>query len=116
MVSEVAIGPSVEPAIPHRRHVVRHEVAAKFVALVDGRPEHAGFGLPRHADRVSQPRGKHAMPSRLWIDLQNRCTLHFEIDAVFGDVAVRADSHVEARTVWRCDQTLRPVMVETPTW
>ena len=50
----VAVGPAVEAAVAHRRHVVGHEVAAELVALVDRGPQRAGFGLPRQAVRIAQ--------------------------------------------------------------
>ena len=38
VLAEVAVGPPVESAVLHRGHVVRHQVAADLVALVDGGP------------------------------------------------------------------------------
>ena len=38
MLAEIAVGPAVEAAILYGREVVRGEIVAKFVALVDDRP------------------------------------------------------------------------------
>lgn len=46
MLTIIAEGPTIKPALLYRSEVVGHKIAAEFVALVDNRPKHAGFGLP----------------------------------------------------------------------
>src|SRR5205807_1611206 len=49
----IAEGPTIKPALFYRSEVVGHEIAAKFVALINNRPKHAGIGLPRHSVRIA---------------------------------------------------------------
>jgi hypothetical protein len=46
MLTIIAEGPTIKPALLYRSEVVGHKISAEFVALVDNRPKHAGFGLP----------------------------------------------------------------------
>jgi hypothetical protein len=39
VLAEVAVGPAVETAVLHRGQVIRHEIAAELVALVDHGPQ-----------------------------------------------------------------------------
>ena len=54
MLPKVAVRPAVEPAFFHRRQVVRHQVVANLVALVDDCPERICRLLPTHAVRIAQ--------------------------------------------------------------
>src|SRR5262249_42825323 len=49
MLFVIAVRPPTEAAILHRRQVIRHEIAAEFVALVHHGPERASLQLPTHA-------------------------------------------------------------------
>ena len=108
----VAVWPAIKTAVAYRRHVVGYEVASQFVALVDGSPEHAAFGLPCQPDRIAQARGEQAPPSRLEIDLPNRSAAFFFFDAILADVAVGADGGVQLHSVGTGNDVLCPVMIE----
>src|SRR5688500_2947588 len=51
---EIAVGPAVEAAGPYGSQIVRDEVSADRVALVDYGPQRAGCGLPSESVRVAQ--------------------------------------------------------------
>src|SRR5262245_66261590 len=46
MLSVVAVGPTVERAVLHRRQIVRHKIGADLIPLVGYGPELAGLRLP----------------------------------------------------------------------
>ena len=49
----VAVRPSIEPAVAYGRHVIRYEIAAELITLVDGDPESAAVRLPRQTDWIA---------------------------------------------------------------
>ncbi|SOZ09699.1 protein of unknown function (plasmid) [Cupriavidus taiwanensis] len=114
MLAVVAVGPAIEAAVAHRGDVVRHQVAADLVALVDGGPQHARDRLPRHAIGVAQPAGKDAVLAGAALNLPDRGAAGFLVHAVFAHVAVRAHGHVKLAAIAAGDQALGPVMVERP--
>src|SRR4051794_8888359 len=56
----VAVLPAVERTFGHRGHIVRDEVAADLVSLINRGPESFDCRLTGHADRVTQPGGEYA--------------------------------------------------------
>ena len=112
VLAVVAVGPAVEAALLHRRHVVGHEVGADLVALVDDGPEPAGARLPLHAGRIAQPGGEHAARAGGHVDLQDGRATVLHRQTVLGDVAVGADADVELPAVAAGQQRLGPVVVD----
>ena len=111
--SIVAVGPTVESTTPHRRDVVRHEIASKLVALVHRHPQLA-VRLPRQADRISQTRGEDAMTAGYGIDFPNGRASFLLADSVLAGIAVGADGDVQLRSVGARDDVLRPMMIYRP--
>ena len=68
--------------------------------------------MPGHANRIAQSRRIHAVAAGGRVDFQHRGAIDLGVHAIFGDVAVGADAHVELRSVLAGDQALGPVMVE----
>src|SRR5258706_15532727 len=89
--TEVGVGPAVDHAGLHVRHVVGDEILAEAVALVDGGPECTGGRLPRHAHRIAQAGGEDALAATVRIELQDG-----RAPRVFAgvDVRGRADADV----------------------
>src|ERR1700730_255705 len=75
MLSVIAVRPPIEAAVLHRSHVIRHEVAAEFVALVRRRPQRARPRLPAHAVGIAKPGGKYPPLAGSRIDLEDRGTV-----------------------------------------
>src|SRR6185437_4086013 len=69
VLAVVAVGPAIEAAVPDRRHVVGHEIAADLVTLVDRGPKRAAYRLPGETDGVAETRGIDPVPARPEIDL-----------------------------------------------
>src|SRR6185503_12846781 len=78
----VAVGPAVEGAVAHSSEVVRHEVVAELVSLIDYRIQRAGLRLPGEAVRVAQAGGEDAVLAALRVDLPDRCATFLDFDAV----------------------------------
>ena len=112
VLAEVAVGPAVEAALPYRGQVVRDQVVADLVALVDDGPQLAGDRFPLQAGRVAQAGGVDAAAAAGDVHLENRRATVFDRRAVLGDVAVRTDAHVELAPVGTGEQRLGPVVVD----
>src|SRR5215831_15463411 len=95
MLSVIAVWPPIEAAILHRRQVIRHEIAAEFVALVYHGPERASLRLPTHAVGIAKSGSKCPPLAGGRIDLQDRGPVFLVVQAVFSDIAVGADGGVE---------------------
>src|SRR6185503_13988748 len=54
MLAEVTVGPAVEPALANRSDVVRNQVAADLVTLVDRGPQRPAPRVERDPDGVAQ--------------------------------------------------------------
>ena len=112
MLSVVAVGPAIERAVFDLGDVIRHQVAAQFVALVHRRPQGAAVGLPGQAVGVAQARGEQAFAAAGALDLPDRGTAFLYFHAVFADVAVGADGDVQVLAVGAGDDVLGPVVIE----
>src|SRR5450830_105890 len=112
MLAIVAIRPTIETTITHRRQVVGHQIAAQFLTLVDHDPQLAGGRFPCHAVGVAQSRGKDTCLTTASIHFPDRCPSLLDSHATFGDVTVRADGHVKPTAVEAGNQVFRPVMVD----
>ena len=110
VLAPVAVGPAVESTVLHRRHVVRRQFVAEFVALVHDRPQNSGPWLKVHAVRVAQTAGKDARPVGGEIKLMNRGAPFLDFEAFLGDVAARSDRHKELGAVARWQNVARPVV------
>src|SRR5262249_25091653 len=69
VLAEVAVWPAVEGVALDRGQVVRDQIAAEFVALVDNRPEHARLWIPVEPVRIAQAACKDAIGALLRIHL-----------------------------------------------
>src|SRR5262245_37312389 len=112
-VAPIAVRPAVKATIDDRREVVRHEVTAELVALVDHRPECAGLGLPYHTVRVAQPARDQTFGPGLRIDFPDSRASLLRKHAVLACIAVRANSHVQMLAVAARQQILGPVVIDT---
>ena len=108
-LAPVAVRPAVEAAVAHRREVVGRRLVAQAVAFVHHGPEPAGQRLPGHADGVAQSGGEDAAVLRAQVQFVDAGAAFFGFEAVFGDVAQRADADVEALAVAAGQQAARPV-------
>src|SRR5262249_13749683 len=108
--------PTVKSALLHRSEIIRHEVAAQFVALIDDRPKLARFRLPSHAVRVTQAGGKNTQLPALQIKLQNIGAHFLRFETVLGRVAVGADSHIKLRAVLAGNDVFGPMVVDRSAW
>src|SRR5689334_16321627 len=60
VLSPVAEGPAIEGTLLHRGQIIRHQVTAELVALIDNGPQLAGLRLPTHPVRIAQAGSEHA--------------------------------------------------------
>jgi hypothetical protein len=114
VLSVIAERPTIKAAIFHRRHVIRHEIAAELIALVDCCPQRARLRLPVHAVGIAKARGKYSPLTGGRIDLEDRRAVFLLVEAVLSDIAVGADRGVEPRSIAACNHVLRPVMIDWP--
>ena len=61
-LAEVRIRPAVESAVFNARQIIRNQIVAEQIALIDDRPQSLGWRLPIHADGVAQPPANTRMP------------------------------------------------------
>jgi hypothetical protein len=99
MLAVIAVRPAVEAALLYRGHVVRYEVAADLVALVDDDPELAAFRIPGQAVRIAQPGGEETRLFRGEIDLQHGGAILLFLQAVLAGVGIGTDRRIELRPV-----------------
>src|SRR3981081_183062 len=104
--------PAVESPFPNRRDVIRHEIAAKLVALVNGDPELVCLRLPGEPDGIPKTRREDAMTSSGWIYLPDVGATFLLPDTVLPRVTVRSDRCVELGSVGTGDDVLRPGMID----
>src|SRR5690606_30232505 len=88
-----------------------HQIAADFVAFVDGGPQLAAVRLPGQPVGIAQARGEQAQALVLWVDFQDGGAVFLRVHAVFTDVAVGAAGDIQARAVTAGDHVLGPVVV-----
>src|SRR5215208_1773364 len=72
LLTVIAEGPPVKGAVANSGHVIRHQVAAELIALVDHRPQRAGLWFPCHAHWIAKPRREDPMAARVRVDLPDR--------------------------------------------
>src|SRR5580700_3573535 len=112
VLAVVAVRPSIEGAVFHGRQVVRDQVRAKFVTLVDDGPERAALRLEGQSVWVAEAACKNAPASTRAIDFPDRSPIFLRLDAVLSDVAVGADADIKQRAVSTGRQALRPVVID----
>ncbi len=112
MVAPVAVGPAIEGAVLDGGQIVRRQVVADLVALVDDRPEHAALGLEGHADGIAQAGREEPFPAGREIHPPDRGATFLLVDAVLADIAVRADRGIERPALGIGDDVLGPVVVQ----
>src|SRR5512146_1961963 len=71
VLADVVPGPAVEAAIFYMGDVVGNEIVAEAVALVDGGPEFAGFGVDGDADGVADAGGVDALAGSVRIEFED---------------------------------------------
>ena len=54
VLAVITVRPAVKATLLDRRHIIRNQIAADFVAFVDGNPQRAAIRLPGQAVRVSE--------------------------------------------------------------
>src|SRR3546814_1321135 len=54
MRAVVAVWPTVKAAVTHRSHVIGHQIAAEFAALIDRHPQRTRHRIPRQAIRSEE--------------------------------------------------------------
>src|SRR6266446_3124687 len=72
MLADVAERPAVESAILYRRHVIRYQIVAEIVALIDGSPKRVCAGLPGQRGRIPQSRREDAETGSIRIVFADR--------------------------------------------
>jgi hypothetical protein len=110
VLTPIAVRPAVEATILHRCQIIRNQVAAELVALVDDRPELAAH--PRHSVGVAQAGRVEALLARVEVNLPDGGATLLLVDAVLGGIAVRAHGGIEPLAVRTGDDVLGPVMIE----
>jgi hypothetical protein len=58
VIAEVIPRPAVKAVFTHARDVIRDQILAELVALVDGAPDFVGLGMHRQARAIAQAGGK----------------------------------------------------------
>ena len=111
VLTVVAVGPAVEAAVLDGGHVVRHQIAAEFVAFVDHGPEPA-VRCPSEAVGIAQAARVEAMLATGHIDFPDRGAPLLDRHAVLGHIAVGAGGDVELVAIGAGDEVLGPVMID----
>jgi len=112
MLAEIAIRPSVKRTFPERSHVIRRNIAAERVSLIDGHPQRARRWFPRETHRIAQARCESPLLARCRVDLPDRGPALLRSNAIFRGVTVGADAHIESGAVSICNEALGPVVIE----
>src|SRR3546814_15049579 len=108
VLAEIAVGPAVEAAFLYRSQVIGDQVCADLVALVYNGPELACSRFPLQPRWVAYAGGDDPAGTGLRVDFQNVRAAVFDVQAVLGDVAVRADTDIHLLDVRTCQQRLGP--------
>ena len=125
MVAEIVPGPAIEGARRHVRYIVRRQVVAESIALVDGAPERAGSWLDRKARTIANAGRVDALVLALRIEGEDvgAALLVAERGAdrrlgdvglilarrAFCDVAAGADRNEQRLVIGRESEVARPV-------
>ena len=59
----IRIRPAVKPALLDVRKVVRHQIVAQRIALLDGGPQYVRPGIPPQPDRIARPGREDLVPA-----------------------------------------------------
>src|SRR5258708_13824707 len=71
MATDVVPGPPVEATLFYRRNVVRNQIVAQGVPLVDGAPQLAGSGLDSFPYAIANTGGIHFLEFSFWCALEH---------------------------------------------
>lgn len=115
ILAEIAVGPSVKATVLDRRHVIRNQVRAEFVTLVNDGPKGRGLRFPTQSVGIAQAMRKNTEAARRSVDLPDRGAILLGLHTVLGDIAVRADADIERSAVLAGNEALRPVVVDRST-
>src|SRR5690606_33086059 len=110
--SPVRVWPAVEAAFLHGGQVVGYEVGTQLITLVDHRPQLARARLDGQRGRVAQATGVFTVHAGQRVDLPDHRAVLLRGHATLGDVAVRADAHVQIAPVGAGGHRLGPVVVD----
>lgn len=91
--------------------VVRDQVRADFIALVDDGPQGACLRLPSKAVWIAQATGEYPRTPCCPVHFPDRRAILLRLDAILGDVAVRADADIEQRAITAGDQAFCPMVI-----
>src|SRR5680860_1081505 len=116
ILAKIAEGPAVETTIRHGCHVVRHQITAEQVALIDGDPEPAAFRLPGHTHRIAQASGKFAVLTGFGVNFPNGRAAFLLLKTIFADVTVGAHTDVKLAAIRAGNHAFGPVMVDFSGW
>ena len=95
VLAEIAVRPAIEAAVLYRGQVVRHQIGADLVTLVDDGPQLAAVRFPLQPGRVAQAAGEDTAGARGGVHFQHGGAPVLYGQAVFGDVAVGADADIQ---------------------
>ena len=94
-LAKIGKWPTVKSSFLNAREIIRDEIVAEQIALVDDRPKGFGLRFPIHSDGVAQSIGENSHTAAVGIDLQNpRTTLIFFPSIFFIDVRRGANGDV----------------------
>ena len=111
VLAVIAPGPTVKRAILHMRHVIGHQVATDFIALVHRGPERAGLGVEAHAHRIANAAGENTVRAGGAIDFPNSRTAFLGRKPIITNVTVGAYRDVELAAVRAGHDVLGPMMI-----
>ena len=112
VLAPVAVRPAVEGALLDRGQVVGDQVRADLVPLIDDGEQLSRAGLDRQVRWVARSAGVNPLGAGQPVDFVDGRASLLDGHPVLGDVAVRADAHVELRSIGADHHRLGPVVVD----
>src|SRR5207244_13152138 len=83
VAADVIPGPAVESSVLNVGDVIRRQIVAQVVALIDRAPKFASFRLHGNADRIANAPGKHAFSRSARVEFQDVGTV------ILGGIIIR---------------------------
>src|SRR5207302_8732922 len=110
VAADVIPGPAVESSVLNVGDVIRRQIVAQVVALIDRAPKFASFRLHGNADRIANAPGKHAFSRSVRVEFQDVGTV------ILGGIIIRvvrigagADRDIYFLSIARERDVARPV-------
>ena len=115
VLAVIAVGPPVKAAVLDRGQIIRDQIVAQLVTLVDHGEQRLAAGVKGQPVGIAQSGGIKPLCPADRIDLPDRRAALFSLKPFFDNIRVGPDPDVQLRAIGAGDQILGPVVIDRAT-